>query len=379
MMKILFCTNFFENTHNGAGAFARTVYRLNEFPGCELRVLTEDYSGISGKDNIYRVSVRTPPGLSPLSLFLRTFYYHRAASRIRRHYAYDVLFYNNAFTAFRSAMVTGKKYMVAGFIHDYSLLSVSLRHVQFERKWLARFLYRQVERWACRMLDVVFVNSGFLSGLALTGYGVQAARINVSVDVKSIPFNPERPWEEGQTVHILFVKNNFILGGLEDLLQALGRCPSIPFRLTVMGPFMEEKAEVLRLAPPESPNLEIDFLGNVDRQKVFEAMQTHHLLCVPSRCEAMGLANVEGLAHGIPVIATTVGGIPEVMDHGRNGWLCRPGDPRDLAETIARCLRSEAERERKSRAGRAYVERHYDQARMLAAIREILEKSWRER
>jgi len=55
--------------------------------------------------------------------------------------------------------------------------------------------------------------------------------------------------------------------------------------------------------------------------------------------EGAGLAALEAMAAGLPVIATAVGGIPEIVEDGRTGWLVPPGDPGALGERIHSLLR----------------------------------------
>jgi glycosyltransferase involved in cell wall biosynthesis len=55
---------------------------------------------------------------------------------------------------------------------------------------------------------------------------------------------------------------------------------------------------------------------------------------MPSRSEAWGLAALEAMAHGVPVIASDTGGLPEIVDAGNGGWLVPAGDPAALAQAI---------------------------------------------
>ena len=60
------------------------------------------------------------------------------------------------------------------------------------------------------------------------------------------------------------------------------------------------------------------------------------LLCMTSRYEGLPMAALEALAHGIPVAAFAVGGLPELIEHGRNGWLVPAGDTAAMTATVAR-------------------------------------------
>jgi glycosyltransferase involved in cell wall biosynthesis len=78
------------------------------------------------------------------------------------------------------------------------------------------------------------------------------------------------------------------------------------------------------------------FLGF--QENVFKSLRKMDLFVLPSRTEGFGIALVEAMATGIPVIATSVGGIPEIVDDNINGILVPPGQPSDLAEAIITLL-----------------------------------------
>jgi glycosyltransferase involved in cell wall biosynthesis len=86
-------------------------------------------------------------------------------------------------------------------------------------------------------------------------------------------------------------------------------------------------------------------------------MQAADVVVVPSRREPLGLAAVEALACGIPVVASAVGGLKEVVRDEENGLLVPPGDARALAAALAR-LEDPVLRERLGAAGPASVARH---------------------
>jgi len=86
-------------------------------------------------------------------------------------------------------------------------------------------------------------------------------------------------------------------------------------------------------------------------------MRIADVVVVPSRREPLGLAAVEALACGTPVIASDTGGLPEVVRDGANGLLVRAGDPAALAEALRR-MADPALRERLGAAGPASVAGH---------------------
>lgn len=76
------------------------------------------------------------------------------------------------------------------------------------------------------------------------------------------------------------------------------------------------------------------------------------LLVSTSHSEAMPLALMEAMASGLPVVATRVGGVPDLVAHGRTGWLAAPGDFADIAAHVAGVLGDAAQHQRMARLGR---------------------------
>jgi len=87
----------------------------------------------------------------------------------------------------------------------------------------------------------------------------------------------------------------------------------------------------------------------------------------------IAVANMEGLAHGIPIVATNVGGIPEVTKGNHCAWIAEPSNPKSLASAICKCIESPVERLEKSLTGRKHVETHFNYHQMLTETVTILE------
>ena len=74
----------------------------------------------------------------------------------------------------------------------------------------------------------------------------------------------------------------------------------------------------------------------------------------------------------ISVISTNIGGIPEVLDYGNNGWLSSKANPIQLSKTIYNCINSPLERAIKSAQGRLFVESHFSHTKMIEKLISIL-------
>ena len=122
-------------------------------------------------------------------------------------------------------------------------------------------------------------------------------------------------------------------------------------------------------------NTKIIFLGPQPQKAIYYILRNCHVLCVPSILEAQGLANIEGMAHGAFVVTSSAGGIPEVLDFGKNGWLCTPGDAVSLAEKLESCImESNTEKERIVNRARKFAEEKFDHMVVMKNLISILEK-----
>lgn len=98
----------------------------------------------------------------------------------------------------------------------------------------------------------------------------------------------------------------------------------------------------------------VNFLGW--RDDVNEIIPVFDLLALPSLNEGMGRVLVEAMAAGKPVVASNVGGIPDLVDHGKNGFLVKPGDENGLAGAIEKLLADKKMRLEMGARGRAMAE-----------------------
>lgn len=117
---------------------------------------------------------------------------------------------------------------------------------------------------------------------------------------------------------------------LRDVIEIFDRVQKkIPSRLLLMGDG-PERSQAEWLVNEKGLREKVNFLGKVDR--VHEKLSIADLMLMPSEMESFGLAALEGMACEVPAIATSVGGVPEVIEHGRSGFLAEVGD----VETMAR-------------------------------------------
>lgn len=116
----------------------------------------------------------------------------------------------------------------------------------------------------------------------------------------------------------------------------------------------------------------VRFLGHLSGDALQKLISRAMFMVVPSEWyENCPYAILEAFAMGTPVIATTRGGIPELVEQDKNGLLVPPGDPESLAEAMERLLSSGSRREEMGRAARQDVERVYNGQRYVVELSQV--------
>jgi glycosyltransferase involved in cell wall biosynthesis len=137
--------------------------------------------------------------------------------------------------------------------------------------------------------------------------------------------------------------------------------PSFRLQIAGTGPCL---AELLRLRDELSLGGNVEFLGEV--RDVARLLASARLFVLSSTTEGVSLTLLEAMASGLPVVATRVGGNPEVVADGGTGLLVPAGDPGSLARAILRLCGDHDLGRAFGQAGRRRVEEHFDVRRMVA-------------
>jgi glycosyltransferase involved in cell wall biosynthesis len=211
------------------------------------------------------------------------------------------------------------------------------------------------ERVVLRAAAGVVVTSEWTRRQVLTRYAIPACRVHVArpgVDRVAAPARPVRG-------HLLCVG---VLGrhkGQDLLVEALAGLADRDWQCVLAGPldrdpdFVEQlQARITHLGYGRRVRLS----GVLTGAALSHAYSTADLLVAPSRSETYGMTVTEALAHGLPVIAADVGGLPEALgstaDGTRPGQLIPPGDPAALAAALGDWLGDERHRDRLRAAAR---------------------------
>lgn len=220
-------------------------------------------------------------------------------------------------------------------------------------------LQRRVRAMFARAERVVVLGAIWRS-FAVQTLGVLEARISVVPNGVPRPAIGAPAAPDGAVPHVVFLGRLGARKGLPELIAAFGSAEvrRLRWRATIAGdadsgPFETEAA---RLGIADR----LRFPGWLDEGASAELLRSATLLVLPSRAEGLPMAVVEALAHSVPVIATSVGAIPDFLTDGDSALLVPPGEPAQLAQALARLIGSPDLRERLGRRGHDVFARNFD-------------------
>jgi glycosyltransferase involved in cell wall biosynthesis len=212
---------------------------------------------------------------------------------------------------------------------------------------------RMSERSALACARHVIATSTMSARLLAADYGIPSDRL--SVVQPGTDRVAARVRENAGEVVLLAVGAVIPRKGYDVLVAALARLARLRWRLVIAGDG-GRSPETLRGLEAEIAAFDladrITLLGAVSSEQLASIYQRCDLFVLPSRFEGYGMVFAEAIAHGLPVVGTTAGAIPETVPDAA-GVLVPPDDVETLAAALRRLIEDPAERERLAAAARA--------------------------
>jgi glycosyltransferase involved in cell wall biosynthesis len=221
----------------------------------------------------------------------------------------------------------------------------------------ARGVYDRVDRF--------LAPSAFLRDRVVDG-GLPADRVEVLPNPVVAAAEPREAGAEPPVV--LYASRLVAEKGVDTLLDAAAGLPA-GVRVRLAGSGRLEPAVRSRVA---AEGLPVDVLGPLPPDRVAAELRAAAVAVLPALWwENCPMAVLEAAAQGVPVVATAVGGVPELVDDGTTGLLVPPGDAAALSGALARLLSDPAEAGRMGGGGWARVRARHDPAAHVAALQEV--------
>lgn len=219
---------------------------------------------------------------------------------------------------------------------DYRRTAFDLRHltpVARMRYWYYRLLQRPIYRLGLRRLKTVIVPSRYM----INATADEFRDIETKLVYNGVELPKPAPTTPKQT--LLFVGRLEQMKGVDYLINAFAKAlPNIPagLNLRIVG-HGSQRTKLEQLATSLGLAGRIEFTGWIKTDRIRAEYAATTALIVPSLCpEAFGLVAVEAMATGRPVIGTSVGALPEIIQDGQTGLIIPPADADALASAIIR-------------------------------------------
>ena len=222
--------------------------------------------------------------------------------------------------------------------------------------------YQSITAFSIQKSDGLTAVSEYLRRETVEHFDVLPERIEVIpnfVDLNDYrrdvhPCHRARLSETGEKI-IMHISNFRPVKRVDDAVRTFARINrQVKSRLVLIGDG-PERGRVQQTAEEEGVASRVLFLGK--QESVAEILACADLFLLPSATESFGLVALEAMSCGVPVIATRVGGLPEVVPEGDAGFLADVGDVETMAEQGVRILKDTAEWRRMSAAARHAAEK----------------------
>ncbi len=249
----------------------------------------------------------------------------------------------------------------------------------WRHSYITHRLYWLKRKRLSRVASRIIVQSNFLRDRVITAHGMPEDKIVcIRHGVDLTQFTPRQ--DEAERGHVLYVGRLIELKGLNFLLAALVwlRASFPDLHLTVVGDGpMRARYETMAR---ELLGMRVRFVGAQPQSVVHEYLRKAWVFCMPSvtmpsgEAESLGMVFLEAMAMKVPVVSFASGGIPEVILHGKTGFLARERDVDELAHYLKLLLESEELRRRMGEAGRKWVAQEFDLAKQNAKLEALYDE-----
>jgi glycosyltransferase involved in cell wall biosynthesis len=236
-----------------------------------------------------------------------------------------------------AAAALGASHRLIALVHHPLALETGLSRTQAEA-------LRTSERAALAAAHHVIVTGKATARLLADDYAVQPERITVvPPGVDAVAFVPRR---RDRTVALLSVGALVPRKGYDVLLAALATLHAAPWRLAIVGARDRDRATAAEIEATMAAlalDGRVTLAGAVSPERLAALYQEADVFVLASRFEGYGMAFAEAIAHGVPVIGTTVGAVAEMVPAGA-GILVPPDDVGALAAALRRVIADGEER-----------------------------------
>ncbi|OGO46341.1 MAG: hypothetical protein A2Z30_07040 [Chloroflexi bacterium RBG_16_64_43] len=370
-MRICLPTGIFPPDIGGPASYVPRIARALAERGHTVQVIT--LSDAPQDDRGYPFAVeRIPRGMARLPRMLRTI---AAIARAAREA--DVVYANGLFIEAVLAQAIAPRPLVMKVVGDWAWERATLnrrthdgledfqRRRQGPRDEAVKWLRTQVTRRAAH----VIAPSRYLAEI-VSAWGVERRRVSVIYNAPDLPLPLaiDLPPFEGRTIAVIgrLVPHK----GIASLIRVVKAIERVRVLIAGEGP---SRPSLEQIASDLGVSSRVTFLDAIPGEKVAGLLRQSDLMVLNSTYEGLPHVVLEAFAAGTPVLATRVGGTPEVVEHGVSGWLIPSGDEAELGRALRMLLGDAALRERLRAGGRRTLEGRFRLDSLMQQTLSVLE------
>jgi glycosyltransferase involved in cell wall biosynthesis len=376
--SICVVTQQYRSVISGIGLHARNLVARLIADGHAVMVLAPEDQRPSNGETLSFVGVPPPLFAGSQARWLSLAWsFSRALRGLEHVQVFDLIHFTDA----RESLFYDLRSPAVGNVNDtYAADMAPLGYYRrYYEDWLWRWAYyrfvKLAEAVALPRLPGLIANSQHTCKTIASQYGLKADRLSVCYKaIEPARFAPVLKARASAAPHparVLFVGGNMQRKGLPTLIQAaagvLAKLPDTEFWIIGQDraiPHMEA------LCHSAGVDASFHFLGGKSQAELLDFYAQADVFVMPSLVEAFGVVFLEAMASGIPVIGARAGGVPELIDHGRNGLLIEPGDAGGLTEWLLRLLTDTPLQERLRKAGLETAQQ-FDVERMMQCTYQV--------
>lgn len=235
---------------------------------------------------------------------------------------------------------------------------------------------KTISRIVLNSADAVIALTNHMKGMLQKSCSKNISIIPNSLNVEKFRLaskgvNQERLRIEKEDGIVLFVGTLNPVKGVKYLIEAFKEInlnvPKTRLLLVGDGP---ERRNLEDIVNDNGLQEKINFIGRVGNDDVPKYMSIADVFVLPSLSESFGMVNLEAMACGLPIVATRVDGVPEVVKDGENGFLVEPGNPGQIAAKVIFLLKNDEAREKMGRVNKEKA-KEYSLEKIIEKIEKI--------
>lgn len=255
---------------------------------------------------------------------------------------------------------------VPHFVYTDHAHLANLAYPGFDRSTLRPTRFLRMEADLYHSATLVFARSTHVRDVIVHGYGCPADRVvvvGVGPNVTPPDDDRDRPWHGGR---IVFVGVDWERKGGADLVAAFARVRAV---------HPQARLDIVGCTPPGVGGDGIVVHGRLQLDEVAAVLAEADVFCLPTWSEPFGVAFIEAMHAGLPVVGTDLAAVPDFARPGETGALVSPGDVSGLAEQLTAMLGDPDATRRMGRAARELARRTYSWDVVMASIRDQIERA----